>query len=128
MYIFICITAHVICYYFESNSYHKVLLCLAGSDSLSTGAVATITFTVTFIITLTATAIVTFIVTYICVKRKFESAFNHNNQSPQEKVIYEQVIPTSQAISKNDVKLQPNPAYGTSHKVIMDTNPTYETC
>ena len=69
---------------------HVAILWLsknAGSDSLSTGAVATITFTVTFIITLTATAIVTFIVTYICVKRKFDSAINHNNQSPQEKVI-----------------------------------------
>ena len=83
---------------------------------------------ITFIITLTATAIVTFIVTYICVKRKVENAFNHNNQSPQEKVIYEQVSPTSQTISKNDLELQPNPAYGTSHEVIMDTNPAYENC
>ena len=99
-----------------------------GSDSLSTGAVATITFIITFIITLTATAIVTFIVTYICVKRKFENTLNHNNQSPQEKVLYEQVSPTSQAICKNDLELQANPAYGTSHKVIMDTNPAYESC
>ena len=104
-------------------------LFFSGSDSLSTGAIATITFIVTFIITLTATAIVTFIVTYvICVKRKFENAFNHNNQSPQEKIIYEQVSPTSQAISKNDLELQPNPAYGTSHEVIMDTNHAYESC
>ena len=81
----------------------------------------------TFIITLTATAIVTFIVTYICcVKRKFEGAFNLNNQSPQEKVLYEQVSSTSQAVTKNDLELQPNPAYGISHKVIMDTNPAYE--
>ena len=41
------------------------------SDSLSTGAVATITFTLTYIITLIVTAIVTFIVTYYCVKKKF---------------------------------------------------------
>ena len=78
--------------------------------------------------TLTATAIVTFIVTYICVKKKFEGACNLNNQSPQEKVLYEQVSSTSQAVTKNDLELQPNPAYGTSHKVIMDTNPAYESC
>ena len=27
-----------------------------------------------------------------------------------------------------DLELQPNPAYGTSHKVTMDTNPAYESC
>ena len=26
------------------------------------------------------------------------------------------------------LELQPNPTYGTSHKVIMDTNPVYESC
>ena len=79
--------------------------------------------------TLTATAIVTFIVTYICcAKKKFEGAFNLNSQSPQEKVLYEQVSSTSQAVIKNDLELQPNPAYGTSHKVIMDSNPAYESC
>ena len=112
-----------------SSYANKILSLSTGSDSLSTGAVVAITFIVTFIITLTAIAIVTFIVAYmICVKRKFESAFNHNNQSSQEKVLYEQVSPTSQAITKNDLELQQNPAYGTSHKVTMDTNPAYESC
>ena len=79
--------------------------------------------------TLTATAIVTFIVTYICcVKKKFEDVINLNNQSPQEKVLYEQISSTSQAVIKNDLEIQPNPAYGTSHEVIMDTNPAYESC
>ena len=82
----------------------------------------------TFILTLTTTAIVTFIVTYICVKRKFANIYNPNDQSPQEKVLYEPVGPSSHTISKNDFELQPNPAYGTSHEVIMDTNPTYESC
>ena len=108
-------------------------LCLSknsGSDSLSSGAAATITFAVTFIITLTATAIVTFVVTYICcVKKQYESPNNNQLQSPQEeKVLYEQVSLPSHTVTKNDVELQPNPAYGTSDKVIMDTNPAYESC
>ena len=107
-------------------------LCLSknsGSDSLSSGAAATITFAVTFIITLTATAIVTFIVTYICcVKKQYESPNNNQLQSPQEKVLYEQVCLPSHTVTKNDVELQPNPAYGTSDQVIMDTNPAYESC
>ena len=41
-------------------------------------------------------------------------------------VLYEQIIPPDQTITKNDMELQPNPAYGTSHKVTMDTNPAYE--
>ena len=57
-----------------------------------------------------------------------EGAFNLNNQSPQEKALYEQVSSTIQAVTKNDLELQPNPAYGTSHKVIMDTIPAYESC
>ena len=97
-----------------------------GSSSFTAVAV-TITFAVTFILTLTVTVIVTFVVTYVCVKRKFTNAYNPNNQSPQEKVLYEQVSPSSHIISKkNDLELQPNPAYGTSHKVIMDTNPAYD--
>ena len=99
------------------------------SNSLSSGAViAIIIFAVTFIITL---AIVIFIVTYICVKKKIKGALNLNNQSPQEKVLYEEVGPPNQTIVNNDVQLQPNPAYDTSYKynVIMDhTNPVYETC
>ena len=95
-------------------------------ESSDCGAVSVvITFAVTFILTLTVTAIVTFIVTSICVKRKFTNAYNPNDQSPQEKVLYEQVGPSSHTISKNDLELQPNPAYGFSDKVIMDTNPAY---
>ena len=104
-------------------------LCVqSGSDIGNpsfTAVAVTITFAVTFILTLTVTVIVTFVVTYVCVKRKFTNAYNPNNQSPQEKVLYEQVGHT---ISKNDLKLQPNPAYGTSHKVIIDTNPAYDSC
>ena len=44
-------------------------------------------------------------------------------------VIYEEPVCTSTDTSnKVDVKLQPNPAYGTSHDVIIDTNPAYESC
>ena len=96
------------------------------SDSVSTAAVATITFTLTFIITLTVTAIVTFIVTYYCVKKKFGIELKPNSQPPQPTGLYEQVDPSNKTITKDDFELQPNPAYGTSHKVIMDTNPAYE--
>ena len=100
------------------------------SNSLSTVAVATITFTLTFIITLTVTAIVTFIVTYYCVKKKFgiELKLKNQLQPSQETALYEQVCPSNKRITKDNFELQTNPAYATSHKVIMDTNPAYESC
>ena len=94
--------------------------------SRSTAGVVIITFIVTFIITLTASSIITFIVTYRCVKKTFEKAHDSIDPSPQEKVLYEQVISSSNTITKNDVKLQPNPSYATSHK--MADNPVYESC
>ena len=102
-----------------------------GMSELSTGAVAVITFAVTFIVSVTVTAIITFIVAYICVKRRFEkvdNAHNLNKQSPKDQAVYEQVCPPSHTVTKNDLELQPNPAYGTSHEVTMDTNPAYESC
>ena len=106
--------------------------CSSDNSELSTITVAIITFGATFIVSVTVTAIITFIVTYFCVKRTLDKANtrNHKHQSPgpQEKVLYEQVSSTSQAVTKNDLELQPNPAYGTSQKVTMDTNPAYESC
>ena len=113
---------YVLCSYILLSCYGY----FSGSESLSTGAAAAITFVLTFIITLTATAIVTFVVMYVCIRKQYEKACN--NQSPQEKVLYEQVTLPSQTVTKNDLELQPNPAYGTSHKVIMDINPAYESC
>ena len=104
---------------------------IESSGGLSTGAVGVIASAVTFILTLTVTAIIIFIMTYVCVKRTLEKAYNTHNlnkQSPQEKIIYEEVSSLSSTVTKNDLELQPNPAYGTSHKVIMDTNPAYESC
>ena len=40
-------------------------------------------------------------------------------------VIYETVGPPSQTSNKADLELK-NPAYDTSHKVVMDNNPAYE--
>ena len=96
------------------------------SDELSTEAVATITFVLTFIITLTVTAIVTFVVMYVYVKKQYERA--NTSQLPQKKVLYEEVSLHSRTVTKDDLKLQPNPAYGTSCEVVMDTNPVYESC
>jgi len=81
---------------------------------------------VTFIVSVTVTAIITFIVMYICVKRVSNNSNKLNNQSPQEKVLYEEVSSPSHSITKNELELQPNPAYGTGNIVIMDTNPVYE--
>ena len=97
---------------------------------MSTEAVVIITFAVTFILTLTVTAIITSIVTYFCVKRTLEKSYNnnnnHNKQSTQDQALYEHVCLPSH--TKSDLEPQPNPAYGTSHKVIMDTNPAYASC
>ena len=112
--------------YLQSLHVHVSPKYYLGSDSLSTGAVATITFTLTFIITLTVTAIVTFVMTYYCIKKKFETEFKQNSQPPQETALYEPVSLSNKTITKDDIELQPNPAYGTSDKVIMDTNPAYE--
>jgi len=80
---------------------------------------------VTFVVTLIVTAIITFIVAYICVKRASNNTNKLNSPSPQEKVLYAVSSP-SHTITKNDLELQPNPAYGTGNKVIMDANPAYE--
>ena len=106
---------------------------LTGNSGLSTVAVAVIASAVTFIVSVTVTAIITFIVTYyVCVKRTLDKVntyyLKHQSPDPQEKVLYEQVTVPSHTVTKNDLELQPNPAYGTSHKVIMDTNPAYESC
>ena len=106
---------------------------MSNIESSDDSVVVVITFVVTFILTLTVTTTITFIVTYcVCVKRTLDKASTHNlkQQSPvpQEKVLYEQVSLPSHTVTKNDLELQPNPAYGTSHKVIMGNNPAYESC
>ena len=103
---------------------------MSDNSGLSSVAVAVITFAVTFIVSVTATAIITFIVTFICVKRTFEKPNIHSSIEPSshDKVLYEQVGPSSKIVAKNDVELQLNPAYGTSYKVTVDTNPAYESC
>ena len=94
----------------------------------SSVGVAVITFTVTFILTLTATAITTFIIAYLCIKKSFEKAQKANNPSLQENVVYEQVGLPRHTVTKDDLELQPNPAYGTSHRMIVDNNPVYDSC
>ena len=107
-----------------------VVLCFNYVDSLSTEAAVAITFVTTFTLTLIITAVITFIVTYyICVKRKFEKIVQDSKDKQQSKtVLYEQMIPPDQTVTKDDLELQPNPAYGTSHTVTMDINPAYESC
>ena len=99
-----------------------------GSDDCEcTGTAIVVTCIVTFVVSVTIASIITFIATYLCVKRKFE---NVKYQSPdtQQKVLYEEVSSRSHTITKNDLEMQSNPAYGTSSKVIMDVNPAYESC
>ena len=98
-------------------------------DSLSTGATVAITFVITFILTLIIATIITFIVTYVCIKQKFEKILQDlKNERQNKTVLYEQVGLPSHTVTKDDLELQPNPAYGTSNKVTMDINPAYESC
>ena len=59
---------------------------------------------------------------YMLMKKKYESA----PQDTNNKVLYEQVHSPSPSITKNDPQYQKNPAYDLGGKVIMDTNPAYE--
>ena len=97
--------------------------------SLSTEVAVAVTFVITFILTLIIATVITSIITHIYDKRKFEKILqNFKNEQQNKAVFYEQVGPSNKNISKNDLELQPNPAYGTSYKVTMDTNPAYESC
>ena len=67
----------------------------------------------------------------ILIQRQYENP--NNKQSPheekvlnEEKALYEQVSLPSHTVTKDDLELQPNPAYGASNNVVMDTNPAYE--
>ena len=86
------------------------------------------TFTITFIITLTATVVITFILTFAIVKRKFEKFYNTAKQLPAQTAVYDTVNPPAIIKDDHDVKLEANPAYGTTDRVIMDDNPAYESC
>ena len=104
----------------------------SSSSSLSTGAAAAIGCVVTFVVTLIATAIITFVMAYICVEKKLKSITQHTSseqpKSIANAIVYDTVGLPNQTSSKGDLELQPNPAYGTSHKMIMDINPAYESC
>ena len=91
-------------------------ICNNQLGSLSTEVAVAITCVIAVILTLT---IATVIIPYICVKRKIL----HKNDQRNEAMLNEQVGPSSNSITKNDLKPQQNPAYGTSQKV---TNPAYE--
>ena len=70
----------------------------------------------------TVSVIVTFAITYMVMKRKNKST----PQDTSDKVLYEQVQSSSPSVSKNDPQCQKNPAYDVGGRVIMDTNPAYE--
>ena len=91
------------------------------TDPLPCETTTAIACVVTFILTLTVSVIITFIVTYMIVKRKYD---NMLQETTGKHPLYETIHPPSH--TTNDMELQPNPAYGTSDKVIMDNNPAYE--
>ena len=103
--------------------------CILQLDELSTKVAVAVTFVITFIFTLTIATVITSIITYICVKRKFEKilqGFKNEQQQQNKTVFYEEVGPDPS--NKDDLELQPNPAYGTSQNVTMDINPAYGSC
>ena len=96
------------------------------------GVIVTIASAVTFIVTLIFTAIITFVVTYIFVKKTFTGIPQDTDHMPGKQpmaaantIIYEEPVGLLKR-KKDDLELQPNPAYGTSHEVVIDTNPAYE--
>ena len=42
-----------------------------------------------------------------------------------ETALYEQIVQPSNTVTKDELELQPNPAYGSSHKVTIYSNSTY---
>ena len=102
----------------------KVLCNNVGS--LSTEVAVATTFVMTFILTLIIATIITAIITYICVKQKFERIIQDLKNKEQGKIVlYEQVGPSNQAITKDGLELQPNPVYGTSRELIYNG---YQSC
>ena len=98
------------------------------SESDSTGTIIAVTCIVTFLISVTAATFITFIVTYyVCVKRRFHNP-KHQQPHEQEKVLYEEVSSPTHTIGKDDLEMRKSPAYGSSSKKVMDTNPVYESC
>ena len=94
-------------------------------DSLSTEA-AVIIFGLTFVLTLIITAVITFIFTYICVKQKVQKILQDLKDKQQNNtVLYKQIVPPNHTVTKDDLELRSNPAYGTSQKVNMYSNSTY---
>ena len=64
---------------------------------------------------------------YVYVKKQYERP--NTNQPLQKKALYEEVNLHSHTTARDDLVLQPNPAYSTGcDEVVMDTNPAYESC
>ena len=97
-------------------------------SNLSTGVAVAISCVVTFVVTSTVSAIITFFVTYTCVKRKFNDITQDTSGkqpvSTANTIVYDTVDLSSS--NKGALEVQPNPAYGTSHKLVMDANPAYD--
>jgi len=66
------------------------------------------------------------LVTFVIVKKKFEKIYKTTHQPTQQMPVYETVSTT--CITKSDMKLEANPAYGTSDRVAMNDNPAYQSC
>ena len=98
-------------------------LSSSDSNSQSTGAIVAIAC-VTFIVTLIATAIITFVVTYFFVKKKQDTT-GKQPIATTNAIVYDTVGLPGKKSDEVGLELQPNPAYGKSHK---DTNPVYESC
>ena len=89
-----------------------------------------IAFAVILVLCIIITALITFIVTCVCVKRKYKRGYadHPKSQSTHEKISYDTVGQSGGTITKRDLELHPNPAYGSGSKMTMDTNPAYKTC
>lgn len=96
--------------------------------SLFCGQNRIIAFVVILVLCIIIAVLLTFIVTCICARRRYKRAYADHSRSPQEKTSYETVGNTSGTITKDQLELHPNPAYGSGSKMTMNSNPAYKTC
>ena len=91
-------------------------------------------FAVILVLCIIITALITFIVMCICIRRTYKRssyAYDSNAQSSlSSKPSYQpaNVGQSDGTITKNEVGLHPNPAYGANEKMNMNSNPAYKIC
>ena len=66
----------------------------------------------------------------VCIRRKYKRDYAKFQSPPDNKPSYQPVTvgQSTGTITKNELELHPNPAYGAGDKMKMNSNPAYNTC